>query len=405
MIEKFYQADYIYNAGLVGFSRILKALEVPFTVSDKLEVDIDNLPPSTDILDTWLDLTSRVKIGNKPYWGKYDNQSKYYYYPNLSRSVLKKRIEEFITPPKMSKKARKCIYCGAPGVELDSGLGRAFFPSLKTQYTFFYSKDAICPRCAFILNCSHLAFAYYRPFDGCIFVNTPNLASSLEISDQLNALYLTDKKELLDVNLFMHIAQIWKKGFEIVFIRKSGMYFVKVLRIREDDLLILNDLDPNKLKIYGSIEFIENLVGGVKTYFYTEALRKVKEAANLKGLELIYKISDAFFFLDTIIKKEGSKMINTKLYYEIIKTISQQPSVITEEIADHAHTLISKINAGDLESVSSIIAKIYASKNIPIPDPIINLFGLEDISSFKIMALAMVMGALRGKERANKKEE
>ena len=175
-------SNWLYNAGVVGFLRVLEKLgkTVEEFLKNNGSVEIiknDNLIPE-DIFRLWDEMTKGKKGYN---WGGQKG-----YYANQTEGSIKKKIENLIKGySAKSKKAIKmgCFFCGkiisitkSKASYYTQAYGNILISSEKTfrnSYWNFNSKDFVCPQCEFIIMCHHLALTELS--DGSeIFINAPS---------------------------------------------------------------------------------------------------------------------------------------------------------------------------------------------------------------------------------------
>jgi CRISPR-associated protein Cst1 len=179
-----FPSNWIYNAGVIGFLRVLDELNVPVvnSIRDDGSIILTQFPDVEDIFKKWVELSPKSKKGKSLVYGWKDA-----YYANQTEKLIKKRIMALIEGYKNEDDKRSvilsCCFClqkmkvkKMDVVNLNQAFGNILLGSEKTFVNMYWAnepKDFVCPKCNFIVMCHHLAFTPLS--DGSkIFINAPS---------------------------------------------------------------------------------------------------------------------------------------------------------------------------------------------------------------------------------------
>ena len=179
-----FPSNWIYNAGVIGFLRVLDELNVPVVncIRNDGSVILTQFPDVEDIFKKWVELSPKSKKGKSLVYGWKDA-----YYANQTEKSIKKRIRALIEGYKNEDDKRSvilsCCFClqkmkikKRDVVNLNQAFGNILLGSEKTFVNMYWvnqPKDFVCPQCSFIIMCHHLAFIPLS--DGSkIFINAPS---------------------------------------------------------------------------------------------------------------------------------------------------------------------------------------------------------------------------------------
>jgi len=179
-----FPSNWIYNAGVIGFLRVLDELNVPVVNSIRNDgsVILTEFPDVEDIFKKWVELSPKSKKAKSLVYGW-----KNAYYANQTEKSIKKRIRALIEGYKNEDDKRNvmlsCCFClqkmkikKREVVNLNQAFGNILLGSEKSFVNMYWAnepKDFVCPKCNFIIMCHHLAFTPLS--DGSkIFINAPS---------------------------------------------------------------------------------------------------------------------------------------------------------------------------------------------------------------------------------------
>ncbi|MEM5820913.1 MAG: type I-B CRISPR-associated protein Cas8b1/Cst1 [Candidatus Aenigmatarchaeota archaeon] len=228
-----YPSNWLYNAGVVGFLRVLEKLgeRVEDFLKDdgSAEIDRNGNLTTEEIFNIW----DRMTKENKYIWGGIAG-----YYANQTENSIKKRIENLIRGySTSSKKTNKisCFFCGdivsiskSKASFYSQAYGNLLISSertFKNSYWRFRSTDFVCPKCEFIVMCHHLGLTKLLD-DSEIFINAPSFKLMWYLnkySSIFKATTIGQYKEILGMSLiemaskfYIQLGRWEKMNIEIV---------------------------------------------------------------------------------------------------------------------------------------------------------------------------------------------
>ncbi|MFN4226529.1 MAG: Cas8a1 family CRISPR/Cas system-associated protein [Candidatus Ratteibacteria bacterium] len=180
-----YPSNWLYNAGVVGFLRVLEEINKKYKCEEFVEIKLDGLDDE-EIFKKWDEITKKnLRIS---YEGKGGGTQKYYY-SNQTEKSIKDKISTFIGFQKKQQSRRKtftlnCHFCGEAEETSKSEIkvlkqtfGNILLASEKTfpnTYWMMESREFVCSKCQFILMCHHIPFITFEEKNSIeIFINTP----------------------------------------------------------------------------------------------------------------------------------------------------------------------------------------------------------------------------------------
>jgi len=211
-----YPSNWLYNAGVVGFLRVLERVleecgeDVENFLKDDGSVEVDVKKINVDrIFSEWDNLTKMtIKIS---YEGK-KGGTKNYYYSNQTEGSIRRRIELLFSHPNTTKRGKEiekvCFTCGykEPIIKkgdvehLSQSYSNILLSSQKTfpnSYWNLNSENYICSRCRFILMCHHLGLIQVFSDKNeihQIFINAPSFKLMWRLNNYAQKLYGQNEK-------------------------------------------------------------------------------------------------------------------------------------------------------------------------------------------------------------------
>jgi len=182
---KLYPSNWLYNAGVVGFLRVVEACgeQVEDCLQDDGSVEIKSFPNSDTLFDKWDDITrEKLKISYK---GKMGGTKKYYYANQTENSIKNKINQLTINKPLNGRKYFNyvCDFCGKEIFLkksnlnfLSQGFGNILITSERTFPNSYWNNKSnvfICPKCEFIIMCHHISLTTLSD-NSELFINAPS---------------------------------------------------------------------------------------------------------------------------------------------------------------------------------------------------------------------------------------
>lgn len=177
-----YPSNWLYNAGVIGFLKVLKEIkeenENIYKIEEAVEINLENLC-ADKIFEKWDEITYK-KLGIS-YKGK-SGGTKNFYYANQTERSIKKKIEMLLNPSSAVRRINvPCSFCGNISAkslsnELIQTFGNILLGAQRTFPNIFWmlkSREFVCPKCAFIILCHHISFLKLDN-NVEIFINAPN---------------------------------------------------------------------------------------------------------------------------------------------------------------------------------------------------------------------------------------
>ena len=172
-----YPSNWLYNAGVVGFLRVLNevALPVDFSEDGGVSLRINNNDQDL-IFGKWKEMSAENRI-----YGAKDA-----YYANQTESCIRKRLARFFVANASKAKKKSdfvCCFCTSKvqttkskAARLNQAFSNVLLGSEKSFSNTYWSNSAsdfVCPRCEFVLMCHHLGLT--KLSDGSeAFINAPS---------------------------------------------------------------------------------------------------------------------------------------------------------------------------------------------------------------------------------------
>jgi len=222
-----YPSNWLYNAGVVGFLRVLEnfygdELEKFLKDDGSVKIEIDSKQIKIDdIFSAWDELTQKT-IG-KSYKGK-KGGTKNYYYSNQTEKSIRERIKMLFSLPAVPKSGgitKVCFICENTNSlrkgdieNLSQSYSNILISSEKTfgnSYWNMNSENYICFKCRFILMCHHIGLISVYGFVKNnerkeihqIFINAPSFKLMWHLNKYARKIYEESKtvKEILGISL------------------------------------------------------------------------------------------------------------------------------------------------------------------------------------------------------------
>ncbi|MCM8807888.1 MAG: hypothetical protein NC926_08130 [Candidatus Omnitrophica bacterium] len=193
-----YPSNWLYNAGVVGFLRVLEKLKIKYEIEEFIKIELDGLNENkieNKIFEIWDKLT-KEKL-NISYKGK-SKGTQTYYYSNQTERSIKEMIKAMFSKKNKQTKRKKnftlfCSFCNDITYvneikELKQTFGNILLGSEKSfpnTYWMMKSREFVCPRCSFILMCHHIPFVLLEKDKDTkteIFINTPHFNLTYDLN-------------------------------------------------------------------------------------------------------------------------------------------------------------------------------------------------------------------------------
>lgn len=214
-----YPSNWLYNAGVVGFLRVLDELGKEYKCEEFIEIKLDGLSVD-EIFEKWDDITyRRFKISYKNKSGG----TQKYYYSNQTEKSIKDKISALIQNKNEQQVRRRtfvlsCSFCGSftwttksEIVVLNQTFGNILLGSERSfpnTYWMLESREFICPKCQFILMCHHIPFIpLEKDKTGSIeiFINSPFFYLTYDLNNFVSEILQKQKeyeiRKLLGISL------------------------------------------------------------------------------------------------------------------------------------------------------------------------------------------------------------
>ena len=202
-ILNLYPSNWLYNAGVIGFLKVIKSLgmEFNFKIDGSVEIFFDKKIGAKRVAEQWYDISKRYINIRKPF-DDFDHFSNECYYVSQSRQNLidyAQYLTEKIVLNKETKYVVNCFFCNKLvdiklAKQYTTSFGKILATSMKSFKNSFWNTNAniyICKNCIFIVMSHHLALIKFS--EQFIFINTPNFELTWDLNNLAENLISTKK--------------------------------------------------------------------------------------------------------------------------------------------------------------------------------------------------------------------
>jgi CRISPR-associated protein Cst1 len=442
-----YPSNWFYNAGVIGFLKILDVKKVENSI---VKIEMVSLNPE-EIFNKWDELT-REKLGIS-----YSNRgggTMTYYYSNQTEKSIKEKIEALLKSVNTRKKkfTLSCNFCGEKESTNKSDLkkkilmqtfGNILLASAKTfsnAYWMLKPREFVCSKCEFILMCHHIPFISLEKNkleEIEIFINAPDFkliwdlnrfaeeilkeSKEYEIRKILGSSLLQwaiKRRALLGAWTMMNIEVIVKKR-----VRRNNKFenIIDYFDLPQDITKILLDYEIASLIERINEEKIFDLILSGKfselekaNYFVLRAILKLKNKEKISENDPIKKYftnNELKYFQEVsrilpelyakILKKlevnmEEKEKIN-ELMWKLKKEGERVKKGLVQSINDIGFRLLEQVRLGNKDNVFYILLRCFAANEEKFPDELVEAFKPENEKYFKTLIFSFLAPIL-GKE-------
>ncbi|MEN3045121.1 MAG: Cas8a1 family CRISPR/Cas system-associated protein [Candidatus Hydrothermales bacterium] len=447
----FYPSNWLYNAGVIGFLRVLEELKLNKNIylEEHIEIKLDKLNID-EIFDAWDKLTfKKLRISYKNKKGG----TQRYYYANQTEDNIKKKIEAILEKSMLSedkmKKRKKlhfsCTICGnifyttKSDIEvLKQTFGNILFGAERTfpnTYWMLRSGEVICPKCEFILMCHHIPFVVLgdkKEMKKGIFINTPIFKLTYDLNKFAEKIleeweereikkilgstllqFAIKRKALLGAWTLMNIEVIIKEKDTINYFDLP--YHITRILLDHEIASLIERIGEKKifdLIIEGKFSELEKV-----NYFVLRGILKLKNKDKIlkndpltnyvddyKNTEHLKKISknlpELYVKITKILEREenmGEKSINTLIWKLKQKGDEIKDSKVAKSIDDIAFRLLEQVRLGNKDNVFYMLLRCFKANDEKFPEDLIDVFKPENEKYFKTLIFSFLAPIL-GKE-------
>ncbi|MCX7995618.1 MAG: hypothetical protein N3A65_07615 [candidate division WOR-3 bacterium] len=354
-----YPSNWLYNAGVVGFLRVLEELKVEYQIEECAKIELDKLNEDK-IFEVWHGITKdKLQISYK---GK-SRGTQRYYYANQTEKSLKNKIKTLLQINGETKKGRInlcCAFCGYTYPTTKSKLkvlnqtyGNVLLGSEKSfpnTYWMLKSREFICSKCEFIIMCHHI------PFIGIgldkaknkeqteIFLNTPFFILTKDLNqfaenflkrekeNEIRKLFASTliqwaikRRALLGAWTIMNIEVIVKRRILVDKTKRKWETIIDYFDLPYHITRILLDYEiANLINMIGEEKIFDLIVSGKfselekANYFVLRSILKLKNKEKISENDPVTKYVDNYRDLNHLAKVSS---LLPELYAKIIKTL------------------------------------------------------------------------------------